>query len=110
MPLPTTKGPIKDTKRTRVRFDRIVAPCSRLLPISLVHSMNARKCAHAQKPYPSQAFAQSSKAEKKEGEARTLMERKAAQQNKNLTEELPPSHGDSLHVLGLKYQIIHCRS
>ena len=65
MPLPTTKGPIKDTKRTRVRFDSIVAPCSRLLPISLVHSMNARKCAHAQKPYPSQAFAQSSKAEKR---------------------------------------------
>ena len=27
------------------------------LPMSSAHSMNARKCVHAQKPYPSQAFA-----------------------------------------------------
>ena len=32
--------------------------------MSLAHSMNARKCVHAQKPYPSQAFAhESSKVE-----------------------------------------------
>ena len=54
------------------------------------HSMNARKCVHAQKPYPSQAFAhESSKVERRgKTEARRLMERKAAQQNKNTSEEL----------------------
>ena len=30
------------------------------LPMSTVHSMNARKCVHAQKPYPSQAVAHES--------------------------------------------------
>ena len=29
-------------------------------PMSSAHSMNARKCVHAQKPYPSQAFAHES--------------------------------------------------
>ena len=59
------------------------------------HSMNARKCVHAQKPYPSQAFAHESskvggrgKRETGKTEARRLMERKAAQQNKNTSEEL----------------------
>ena len=34
------------------------------LPMSSAYSMNARKCVHAQKPYPSQAFAhESSKVE-----------------------------------------------
>ena len=28
--------------------------------MSSAHSMNARKCVHAQKPYPSQAFAHES--------------------------------------------------
>ena len=28
--------------------------------MSSVHSMNARKCVHAQKPYPTQAFAHES--------------------------------------------------
>ena len=58
-------------------------------------SMNARKCVHAQKPYPSQAFAHESskvggrgKRETGKTEARRLMERKAAQQNKNTSEEL----------------------
>ena len=54
--------------------------------------MNARKCVHAQKPFPSQAFAhESSKGGGRETgktEARRLMERNAAQQNKNLSEEL----------------------
>ena len=60
-----------------------------------VHSMNARKCVHAQKPYPSQAFAHESskrggrgKRETGKTEARRLMERKAAQQKKNTSEEL----------------------
>ena len=63
--------------------------------------MNARKCVHAQKPDSSQAFAhESSKVggrgkreeererETKKTEARRLMERKAAQQNIILSEEL----------------------
>ena len=49
--------------------------------------MNARKCVHAQKPYPNQAFAHESR-ETGKTEAKRLMERKAAQQNKNLFEEL----------------------
>ena len=56
------------------------------------HSMNARKCVHAQKPYPPQAFAhESSKVGgrgKRETDARRLMERKAAQQKKNQSEEV----------------------
>ena len=62
--------------------------------MSSAHSMNARKCVHAQKPCPSQAFAhESSKVggrgrETGKTEARRLMERKAAQQNKNTSEEL----------------------
>ena len=60
--------------------------------MSSAHSMNAGKCVHAQRPYPSQAFAhESSKVRgrgKKRGrdtgktEVRRLMEIKAAQQNK----------------------------
>ena len=58
--------------------------------MSSTHSMNARKCVHAQNLCPTQAFAhESSKVgerEKREGErqesqARRLMERKAAHQN-----------------------------
>ena len=59
------------------------------------HSMNARKCVHEQKPYPPQAFAQESsnvggrgKKETGQTEARRLIERNAAQQNKNTLEEL----------------------
>ena len=68
--------------------------------MSSAHSMNARKCLHAQKPYPFQAFAhESSKVggrgeesgiETGKTEARRLMERKTAQQklqNKNTSEE-----------------------
>ena len=61
--------------------------------------MNARKCVHAQKPYSCQAFAhESSKVlgrgkregvkQDRETDPRRLMERKAAQQNKNTSEEL----------------------
>ena len=60
--------------------------------MSSAHSMNARKCVHAQKPYPSQAFAHESskgggrgKREARKTEARRLMERKAKQ---NASEEL----------------------
>ena len=66
-----------------------------MLPMSSAHSMNARKCVHAQKPYPSQAFAHESskvggksKIEIVKTEARRLMEKMAAQQNKNTFEEL----------------------
>ena len=59
--------------------------------MSSAHSMKARKCVHEQMPYPKEAFAnESSKVggrgkERETGktEARRLMERKAAQQNKN---------------------------
>ena len=48
--------------------------------------MNARKCVHAQKPYPSQAFVhESSKVGGRETgktEARRVIERKAAQKKK----------------------------
>ena len=65
--------------------------------MSSAHFMNAKKCVHAQKPYPRQAFAhESSKVEregKKKGretgktEPRRLIERKAVQQNENIPEE-----------------------
>ena len=65
------------------------------------HSMNARKCVHAQKPYPvrhSRINRTRSDEEKKERkrrgretgktEARRLIVRNAAQENKNLSDEL----------------------
>ena len=66
--------------------------------MSSAHSMNARKCVYKQKPYPSQAYscmnhARSEEEEKErkrdrtgKTEARMLMERKAAQQIKNIYE------------------------
>ena len=61
------------------------------LPMSSTHSINARKCVHAQKPNPSPAFAQESskvggrgKKGERKIEVRRVMDRKAAQQNKNL--------------------------
>ena len=63
--------------------------------MSSAHSMNARKCVHAQKPYSFQLFKHESskvggRVRRETGmtEARRLMERKAAQQNKNTSEEL----------------------
>ena len=68
------------------------------LPRSSAHSMDARKCVHAQKPYPPQAFAHESskvggrgKREEERQERQWLMERKADQQNKNTSEELKQS-------------------
>ena len=60
--LSNCEGLIKDTKRTRVRLDRNVAPCSR--PITTVigplHECKKVCPVHAQKPYPSQAVAHES--------------------------------------------------
>ena len=65
------------------------------LPISSAHSMDARKCVHAQKPYSCLAYEHESskvggggKKGRQTGQtdARRLMERKAAQQNKTLPE------------------------
>ena len=39
-------------EKNKNKLDRNVAPCSRRLSMSSAHSMNARKCVHAQKPYP----------------------------------------------------------
>ena len=66
------------------------------------HSMNARKCVHAQKPYPlrqsgmNQARLEEEEKKKRgretgKTEARRLIERKAAQQNKNTSEERLPT-------------------
>ena len=69
------------------------------MSLSSAHSMNARKCDHAQKPYSSQEFAHESnraggkgKREEKEKERQRLMERKSAKPNKNLPEELKKSY------------------
>ena len=75
--------------------------------MSSAHSMNTRKCVHAQKPYLTQAFAhESSKVggrgrETGKAQARRLMERKAAQQNKNISEEL--KQGLPRHSLSKRY-------
>ena len=61
------------------------------LPFSFTHSMNARKCVNAQKPYSSQAFAhmnqERSEEEGKRGDRKDRCQEadgKAAQQNKNI--------------------------
>ena len=63
--------------------------------MSSAHSMNARKCAHAQKHYSCQTFTHESSKVRRRGkieegntDARRLMERKADLQNKNLSEGL----------------------
>ena len=38
-------------------MDRKVDHAAGRLPMSSAHTMNARKCVQAQKPYPTQAFA-----------------------------------------------------
>ena len=56
--------------------------------MSSAHSMNARKCVHAQKPYPSQAFAHESskRGGKREGEEKER-ERKKRGRGKREEEE-----------------------
>ena len=84
------------------------------LPISSAHSMDARKCVHAQKPYSCLAYAHESskvggggKKGRQTGQtdARRLVERKAAQQNKTLPEKLKqslPSHSSGVESWGRK--------
>ena len=61
--IPTTKSlkekVIEKTRREQDWTGTQLHAAGRL-PTSSVHSMNARKCVHAQKPYPSQAFAHES--------------------------------------------------
>ena len=75
--------------------------------MSSAHYINARKRVHVQKPYPSQALVhQSSRLEEEEKrgretgktETRRLIEWKAAQQNKNTSEEL--KQGLPMHSSG----------
>ena len=83
--------------------------------MSSAHSVNARKCVHAQKHYPSQAFAHESSKDGGRGKRETgktensmLMERKAAQRNKNLSEELKqslPRHSSGLIKQGEERQL-----
>ena len=72
--------------------------------MSSAHSMNARKCVHAQKPCPSQAFAHESskgggrgKRDRKD-RGQEADGRKAAQQNKNTSEE--QKQGLPRHISG----------
>ena len=55
----------RDTKRTRVRLDRNVAPCSRPTTNVIGPLMNARKCVHAQKPHSCQARSEGEEKERK---------------------------------------------
>ena len=94
---PICKGHIKDTKRTRGRLDRSSSMQQTDYHVSSAHSMNARKCVHAQNPYSCQAYAHESNKVRRRGkkrgretgktEARRMMKRKAAQKKK-LSEEL----------------------
>ena len=88
---------IKDTKRTRGRVDRNVAPCRQTTTvIGPLHE--CKKVCPCTKALPHSGIRawikQDRKKRKKRGretrktEARRFMERKAAQQNKNLSEEL----------------------
>ena len=96
--LSNCQGPIKDTKRTRGRLDRNGAPCSRPITTVIGPLHECKKvcpCTKALPPSGSRAWIkQGRKKRKKRGretgktEARRLMERKAAQQNKNTLEEL----------------------
>ena len=58
--LSNCQGPTKDTKRTRGRSDRNVAPCSRPITTVIGPLHECKKCVHAQKPYPPQAVAHES--------------------------------------------------
>ena len=70
---------LRSYKRHEENKRKIGQECSSM---QQAHSMNARKCIHAQKPYPSHAFAHESSKVKgrgeRETEAKRLMERKAA--------------------------------
>ena len=96
--LPIYWGPIKDTKRTWVRLDRNVAPCSRPTTNVIDPLHECKKVCPCTKALPLSDIRvwikQGWRKRKKRGreirktEARSLMERKAAQQNKTLSEEL----------------------
>ena len=87
---PTTKVLLKTRKEQEEDWTGTELHEACRLPMLSAHSMDARKCVHAQKPYPSQAFAHESSKVGEGGktEPKRLMERKAAQQNKTLSEEL----------------------
>ena len=96
--LSNCQGPIKDTKRTRGRLDRNVAPCSRPTTTVIGPLHECKKVCSCTKALPQsgirawikQGRRKRNKRRRETGktEARRLMERKAAQQNKNLSEEL----------------------
>ena len=98
MGFPTTKVFIKGTKKTGVKLNVNIAPCSRPTTnvISLLHE--CKKVCPCTKALPQSGIRawikQGWRKRKKRGretgktEARRLMERKAAQQNKNTSEEL----------------------
>ena len=100
--------PIKDRKRTRVRLEMNVAPCSRQTTYVIDPLHECKKVCPCTKALPQSGIRawikQGRRKRKKRGktEARRLMERKAAQQNKNTSEELKqglPSHSLDLALL-----------
>ena len=91
-------GLIKDTKRTRGRLDRNVAPCSRPTTTVIGPLHECKKVCPCTKALPHSGIRawikQGRKKRKKrlretgKTEDRRLMERKSAQQNKNTSEEV----------------------
>ena len=82
------EGPIKDSKRARGRPDRNELHAAGRLPPSSAHSMNARKCVHAQKPYPSQAVAHESSKGRKKDRGQEADGKKGSPTKQNTSEEL----------------------
>ena len=81
-------------KRTRERLQRIVAPCSRPTTNAIGPLHECKKVCPCTEALPQSGIKQGRRKRKKRGretgktEARRLMERKAAQQHKNTSEEL----------------------
>ena len=97
MYFPTFLGPIKDTKRTKIRLDRNVAPCSKRTTNVIGPLHECKKVCPCTKALLISGMnqARSEEEEKERKRDKRHMERKAAQQNKNTSEELkqgPPSH------------------
>ena len=90
--------------------------------MSSAYSMNARKCVHAQKPYPSQAVANESskvgrrgkkeeeRQKRQEARGGGLMEKKADQQNKNTSKELKQGVHAQFLLTKLEEELLTCPS
>ena len=90
MSFTTTKVLIKDTKREQEEdWTGTYLQSEGQLPMSSAHSMNARKCVHSQKTTQLRhSRMNQTRSEEERQERQRLMERKAAQYNKNTSDEL----------------------